>query len=232
MRSSTSPQIFSGELRKRSSVLLTVPSVEFSIGTTPKSALPASTSWNTSSIEASGSARTEWPKCVCTAVCVNVPSGPRNATFSGSCCARHADMISRNRRSTSSLRSGPLLRCLRHAQHLRLALRAVEIDRAAVERLGDADELRELGALVEQAVDLLVDGIDALAHLIEVDRCAGALHPCARPHLGSASDLRGAADFLRAMMTLRPIRRAAPRARRRCCGCGRRAPPAPRRPHR
>ena len=38
MRSSTSPQIFSGELRKRSSVLLTVPSVEFSIGTTPKSA--------------------------------------------------------------------------------------------------------------------------------------------------------------------------------------------------
>ena len=39
MRSSTSPQIFSGELRKRSSVWLTVPSVEFSIGTTPKSAL-------------------------------------------------------------------------------------------------------------------------------------------------------------------------------------------------
>ena len=59
MRSSTSPQIFSGELRKRSRVWLTVPSVEFSIGTTPKSALPASTSWNTSSIEASGSARTE-----------------------------------------------------------------------------------------------------------------------------------------------------------------------------
>ncbi len=42
-----------------SSVLLTVPSLEFSIGTTPKSAVPASTSWNTSSIEVSGNARTE-----------------------------------------------------------------------------------------------------------------------------------------------------------------------------
>jgi hypothetical protein len=39
-----------------SSVLLTVPSVEFSIGTTPKSAAPDSTSWNTSSIDVSGSA--------------------------------------------------------------------------------------------------------------------------------------------------------------------------------
>ena len=62
MRSSTSPQICSGEVRKRSSVWLTVPSVEFSIGTTPKSAFAASTSWNTSSMEGSGSARTECPK--------------------------------------------------------------------------------------------------------------------------------------------------------------------------
>ncbi len=37
-----------------SSVWFTVPSVEFSIGTTPKSATPASTSWNTSSMDASG----------------------------------------------------------------------------------------------------------------------------------------------------------------------------------
>ena len=42
-----------------SSVLLTVPSVEFSIGTTPKSAAPDSTSWNTSSMDDSGSGRTE-----------------------------------------------------------------------------------------------------------------------------------------------------------------------------
>ena len=49
-------------------------------------------------------------KCLKTACCVNVPSGPRNATLSGSCCARQADMISRNRRRISSSRSGPLLR--------------------------------------------------------------------------------------------------------------------------
>ena len=90
-----------------SSVLLTVPSLEFSIGTTPKSAVPASTSWNTSSIEVSGNARTEWPNCLKTACCVKVPSGPRNATLSGSCCARHADMISRNSRTISSSRNGP-----------------------------------------------------------------------------------------------------------------------------
>ena len=59
MRSSTSPQILSGELRNMSRVWLTVPSLEFSIGTTPKSAIAASTSWNTSSIGGSGSARTE-----------------------------------------------------------------------------------------------------------------------------------------------------------------------------
>ena len=68
MRSSTSPQILSGEVMKRSSVWLTVPSVEFSIGTTPKSAAADSTSWKTSSIEPSGNARTECPKCVSTAV--------------------------------------------------------------------------------------------------------------------------------------------------------------------
>ena len=110
MRSSISPQILAGEARKRSRVLITIPSVEFSMATTPKSTLPASTSWNTSSTEGSGRARTECPKCVRTAACVKVPSGPRNATLSGSCWARHADMISRNSRSTSSLRIGPWLR--------------------------------------------------------------------------------------------------------------------------
>ncbi len=58
-----------------SSVLLTVPSVEFSIGTTPKSAAPDSTSWKTSSTDVSGSGRTECPKYLSTACCVNVPSG-------------------------------------------------------------------------------------------------------------------------------------------------------------
>ena len=48
MRSSISPPIFSGDVRNMSSVLFTEPSVEFSIGTTPKSAALDSTSWNTS----------------------------------------------------------------------------------------------------------------------------------------------------------------------------------------
>ena len=111
MRSSISPQIFSGDVRNMSSVwMLTVPSLEFSIGATPKSAVPLSTSWNTSSIVGTASACTEWPKCLNTADCVNVPSGPRYATFSGSSCARQADMSSRNSRTISSSRSGPSLR--------------------------------------------------------------------------------------------------------------------------
>jgi hypothetical protein len=56
---STSPQIFSGELRNMSSVWLIEPSLEFSMGTTPKSATPDSTSWKISLMAGSGSARTE-----------------------------------------------------------------------------------------------------------------------------------------------------------------------------
>src|SRR3546814_15764374 len=82
---------------------------EFSTGTTPKSAAPEATSSNTSSTLASGSALAECPKCLCTACCENVPSGPRYPTFSGSCCARQADMISRNRRTSPSSDSGPSL---------------------------------------------------------------------------------------------------------------------------
>src|SRR3546814_2422777 len=79
-RSSTSPQIISGEAycsgaRNRSSVDWIVPCPEFSTGTTPKSAAPEATSSNTSSTLASGSALAECPKCLCTACCENVPSG-------------------------------------------------------------------------------------------------------------------------------------------------------------
>ena len=76
-RNSTSPQILSEEVRNMSSVDWIVPCPEFSTGTTPKSALPASTSSNTSSIDDSGSPWAEWPKCLCTACCEKVPSGPR-----------------------------------------------------------------------------------------------------------------------------------------------------------
>src|SRR3546814_6134010 len=70
-RSSTSPQIISGDVRNRSSVDWIVPCPEFSTGTTPKSAAPEATSSNTSSTLASGSALAECPKCLCTACCEN-----------------------------------------------------------------------------------------------------------------------------------------------------------------
>ena len=107
MRSSTSPQMRSGELTNMSSVWLMTPSVEFSIGTTPKCAAPDSTSRNTSSMPASGTVCTECPKCLNAAAWVKVPSGPRNAICIGISRARQADMISRNRRAISSLLSGP-----------------------------------------------------------------------------------------------------------------------------
>ena len=53
---------------------------------------------------------TEWPKCLNTACCESVPSGPRKPIFSGSCWARQADMISRNTRTSTSSLSGPSLR--------------------------------------------------------------------------------------------------------------------------
>jgi hypothetical protein len=77
-------------------------------------------------------------------------------TFSGSSWARQADMISRNSRTISSSRSGPCVApALRSApaQHLRLALRPVEIHRCAVGVLGDADLLRQPRALVDAARD-------------------------------------------------------------------------------
>ena len=46
-----------------SSVRLTAPSEEFSIGTTPKSAVPASAERNTSSMDAHGKPSTALPNC-------------------------------------------------------------------------------------------------------------------------------------------------------------------------
>src|SRR6185312_4850061 len=74
---STSPQIFSGDPRNKSSVDWIVPCPEFSTGTTPKSARPSATSSNTSAMLASGNPLAECPKCLNTACCENVPSGPR-----------------------------------------------------------------------------------------------------------------------------------------------------------
>ena len=93
-----------------SSVDWMVPWVEFSTGTTPKSAAPDSTSPNTSSMVPSGRPWIEWPKCLNAACWEWVPSGPRNPIFNGSCCARQADMISRNRRTSTSFCKGPSFR--------------------------------------------------------------------------------------------------------------------------
>ncbi|CFW33922.1 Uncharacterised protein [Bordetella pertussis] len=61
----------------RSRLRLTAPSVEFSTGTMPTSACPASTARNTSSNEGHGSCCTEWPKCSSAACSENEPCGPR-----------------------------------------------------------------------------------------------------------------------------------------------------------
>ena len=67
-----------------SSVSFTDPSMAFSIGTTPSSARPESTSKIVSAIDRMGTcspaARSGWESSACS---VNVPEGPRNATRGG-----------------------------------------------------------------------------------------------------------------------------------------------------
>ena len=72
MGSSTSAQILMrlGNSMKQSRVWLTMPSVEFSTGTTPKWAAPLSTSRNTSSMAGSGLVRAKWPNWARAAVSV------------------------------------------------------------------------------------------------------------------------------------------------------------------
>ena len=60
-----------------SSVWLTTPSVEFSIGTTPKSDRPRSTSLKTSLMEVSGTYWADEPNFWIQARWVNVAEGPR-----------------------------------------------------------------------------------------------------------------------------------------------------------
>src|SRR5256884_9411528 len=55
-------------------------------------------------------------------------------------------------------------------QHLRLALRAIEIRRPRAARLRDPDLLREARRLVDQRLNLLVDRVDAAARLPEIER--------------------------------------------------------------
>ena len=57
-----SPTMMSGVVRNRSSERVTTPSLEFSTGTTPKSAAPALVAWNTSSTLAQGTLTIDEPK--------------------------------------------------------------------------------------------------------------------------------------------------------------------------
>ena len=155
--------MWSGECRNRSSVLLTVPSLEFSTATTPKSALLASTSWNTSSTLLSASARTEWPKCLNTAAWVNVPSGPRIGDLERLLLgqARGHDLAKQARNLLITQR--PLVALQGPAQHLGLTLGPVEVDGVAVAVLGDAGLLGQPRALADQFLQVLIERIDARA---------------------------------------------------------------------
>src|ERR1700689_1966984 len=57
----------------------------------------------------------------------------------------------------------------RHAQHLGLALRLVEINRMPRVGLRYPDELRKLRALVDERVDFLIDRVDPRPHVCQLD---------------------------------------------------------------
>src|ERR1700726_2434660 len=61
----------------------------------------------------------------------------------------------------------------RQPQHLRLALGAVEVDRAAGAALGGSDLLREARPLVDQRMQLFIDGVNAPPHLLKLRSVRG-----------------------------------------------------------
>ncbi len=69
--------IVSGVVRNRSSERVTTPSLEFSTGTTPKSAAPPLVDWKTSSALTHGTLTIEEPKKPSAASSLKVPAGPR-----------------------------------------------------------------------------------------------------------------------------------------------------------
>ena len=90
-----------------SSVWLTTPSVEFSTGTTPKSAPPRTTSSNTPAIVPTGTVRADSPNWRFTAMWVKVASGPRYATRTVFSSDRQALKISWKTGRIASLGNGP-----------------------------------------------------------------------------------------------------------------------------
>ena len=67
----------SGDVKNRSSERVTMPSVEFSIGTTPKAARPDVVASKTSSKLVHGTRSMLTPKNASAACSLKVPSGPR-----------------------------------------------------------------------------------------------------------------------------------------------------------
>src|SRR5258708_24118922 len=63
----------------------------------------------------------------------------------------------------------------RHPQDIGFAFRAIEIHRLAGCRFGDADQLRETRAFIEQRMDPRIDGVDAVADISE--STTGRLYP-------------------------------------------------------
>jgi len=94
IRRKSSARMESGVPRRRSRVTPTVPSREFSTGTTPQSALPFSTSSKTWTIDGRNAKAVSPPKCARAAKCVKEASGPKQATRIGPCRARETDSTS------------------------------------------------------------------------------------------------------------------------------------------
>ena len=146
-----------------SSVWLTVPSVEFSTGTTPKSAMPGldlvehlvdrrqrQRAHRVAEVLEHGGLRER-------------ALGPEEADLQRLFLREAGGHDLAEQPQDFFVAQRTLVALARHAQHLRFALGAVEIDGVAVGVLGDADLPRELRALVEQRVDLRVDGVDLRA---------------------------------------------------------------------
>ena len=90
-----------------SKVSATLPSVEFSTGTTPKSQWPRFTSSKTVAMLPTPTKSTAWPNRSIAAKWLKENSGPKYATFKTFCSAREPDMISRKMARTVVESSGP-----------------------------------------------------------------------------------------------------------------------------
>ena len=141
---------------------LMLPSVEFSIGTTPYCTCPASTCRNTSSIDAHGCNFAWPPNCLIAASSLNVPCGPRigdrDAVLERAAGRHDFRVKPRQRRRRQR---PPVAR--RHApQHLGFALGTV-----LGAALGVPDGLRQRRALAQQVDDAVVERIDTGANFLE-----------------------------------------------------------------